>query len=65
LALLILVISGEAVILPLYGKIVEANKQKLITNGVQEIDALGIASTDSYSILIPCYVIILMFSVGV
>jgi FHS family L-fucose permease-like MFS transporter len=59
-----MVISGGAIILPLYGRIVEANKQKLITNGVQEIDALAIASTGSYSILIPCYVIILMFSVG-
>lgn len=62
-ALLIMAISGGAIIPPLYGRIVDANKQELITNGVQEIDALAIASTDSYWILIPCYVIILMFAV--
>jgi len=62
-ALLIMAISGGAIIPPLYGRIVDANKQELITNGVQEIDALAIASTNSYWILIPCYVIILMFAV--
>ena len=62
-ALLIMAISGGAIIPPLYGRIVDANKQELITNGAQEIDALAIASTDSYWILIPCYVIILMFAV--
>ena len=62
-ALLIMAISGGAIIPPLYGKIVDTNKQELITNGVQEIDVLGIAFTDSYWILIPCYEIILMFAV--
>jgi len=62
-ALLIMAISGGAIIPPLYGRIVDANKQELITNGIQEIDALAIASTNSYWILIPCYVIILMFAV--
>ena len=62
-ALLIMAISGGAIIPPLSGRIIDANKQELITNGIQEIDALAIASTDSYWILIPCYVIILMFAV--
>ncbi|MDA9087304.1 sugar MFS transporter [Polaribacter sp.] len=62
-ALLIMAISGGAIIPLVYGRIVDANKQELITNGIQEIDALAIASTDSYWILIPCYVIILMFAV--
>jgi FHS family L-fucose permease-like MFS transporter len=62
-ALLIMAISGGAIIPPLYGRIVDANKQELITNGIQEIDALAIASTDSYWILIPCYLLILMFAV--
>ena len=62
-ALLIMAISGGAIIPPLYGRIVDANKQELITNGIQEIDALAIASTDSYWILIPCYLIILLFAV--
>ena len=62
-AFLIMAISGEAIIPPLSGRIIDANKQELITNGIQEIDALAIASLDSYWILIPCYVIILMFAV--
>ena len=62
-ALLIMAISGGAIIPPLSGRIIDANKQELITNGIQEIDALAIASLDSYWILIPCYVIILMFAV--
>ena len=64
-ALLIMAISGGAIIPPLSGRIIDANKQELITNGIQEIDALAIASLDSYWILIPCYVIILMFVVWV
>lgn len=62
-ALLIMAISGGAIIPPLYGKIVDANKQELIVNGMQETEALASASTDSYWILIPCYVIILLFAV--
>ena len=62
-ALLIMAISGGAIIPPLYGRIVDAHKIELIANGVQESIALATASTDSYWILIPCYVIILMFAV--
>ena len=62
-ALLIMAISGGAIIPPLYGRIVDAHKIELIANGVQESTALATASTDSYWILIPCYVIILMFAV--
>jgi FHS family L-fucose permease-like MFS transporter len=62
-ALLIMAISGGAVIPPLYGSIVDANKIELIANGTQEATALATASTSSYWILIPCYVIILFFAV--
>jgi glucose/galactose transporter len=62
-ALLIMAISGGAIIPPLYGRIVDANKQELIEKGMQEADAMATASTDSYWILIPCYVIILLFAV--
>ena len=61
-ALLIMAISGGAIIPPLYGRIVDAKKQELIINGAQEIEALSAASTDSYWILIPCYLIILFFA---
>jgi FHS family L-fucose permease-like MFS transporter len=62
-ALLIMAISGGAIIPPLYGRIVDANKIELIANGAKEATALATASTSSYWILIPCYVIILFFAV--
>ena len=61
-ALLIMAISGGAIIPPLYGRIVDASKNELITNGVTEAEALATASTNSYWLLIPCYVIILLFA---
>lgn len=62
-ALLIMAISGGAIIPPLYGRIVDANKHELINNGINEAEALASASTSSYWILIPCYAIILFFAV--
>ncbi|GIZ10231.1 glucose/galactose MFS transporter [Flavobacterium sp. UMI-01] len=61
-ALLIMAISGGAIIPPFYGKIVDATKHELITSGLSEMDALAKASTSSYWILIPCYSIILLFA---
>lgn len=61
-ALLIMAISGGAIIPPLYGRMVDANKHELIASGLQEADALSTASTSSYWILIPCYIIILFFA---
>jgi FHS family L-fucose permease-like MFS transporter len=62
-ALLIMAISGGAIIPLLYGRIVDAHKIELIANGVQESTALATASMDSYWILKPCYMIILFFAV--
>ena len=62
-ALLIMAISGGAIIPPLYGRIVDATKHELITNGVQEVDALASAATGSYWVLIPCYAIVLFFAI--
>ncbi len=61
-ALLIMAISGGAIIPPLYGRIVDANKHQLIANGITETDAMATAATHSYWILIPCYAIILFFA---
>ncbi|WP_445736843.1 sugar MFS transporter [Mariniflexile sp.] len=61
-ALLIMAISGGAIIPPLYGRMVDANKHELIINGINETDALASAATSSYWILIPCYAIILFFA---
>lgn len=61
-ALLIMAISGGAIIPPLYGKMVDAKKEQLIATGIQESEALSVAATSSYWILIPCYAIILFFA---
>ncbi|MDP5081654.1 MAG: sugar MFS transporter [Winogradskyella sp.] len=62
-ALLIMSISGGAIIPPLYGRLVDSNKHDLVANGLNEADAIANASTDSYWILIPCYFIILFFAI--
>ncbi|MCL6296127.1 sugar MFS transporter [Jejuia spongiicola] len=61
-ALLIMAIAGGAIIPPLYGKLVDANKHELIASGIAEADAAATAATASYWILIPCYAIILFFA---
>jgi FHS family L-fucose permease-like MFS transporter len=62
-ALLIMAISGGAIIPPLYGRLVDANKHELVAKGLQDTEAMAIASTNSYWILIPCYTIILFFAI--
>ena len=62
-ALLIMAISGGAIIPPLYGRMVDANTRELITEGMQQADAIATASTSSYWILIPCYALILFFAI--
>ena len=61
-ALLIMAISGGAIIPPLYGRMVDANKHELIASGMNDVEALSSASTSSYWILIPCYALILFFA---
>lgn len=62
-ALLIMAISGGAIIPPLYGRLVDSNKQELIANGIEKADAMATAATSSYWVLIPCYAIILFFAI--
>lgn len=61
-ALLIMAISGGAIIPPLYGRLVDSNKYEFIANGFNEADAIANAATSSYWILLPCYAIILFFA---
>lgn len=61
-ALLIMAISGGAIIPPLYGRLVDSSKQLLIASGQSEFDAMTASATSSYWILIPCYAIILFFA---
>lgn len=61
-ALLIMAISGGAIIPPLYGRLVDAKKLELINEGIETSIATANAATASYWILIPCYAIILFFA---
>lgn len=61
-ALLVMAISGGAIIPPLYGRMVDANKLTLINEGMNQVEATAKAATSSYWILIPCYVVILFFA---
>ncbi|WP_111706968.1 sugar MFS transporter [Lutibacter citreus] len=63
-ALLIMAISGGAIIPPLYGKLVDGNKAELIAKGMSEIAANAEAATSSYWILLPCYIIILYYAIA-
>jgi len=63
-ALLIMAISGGAIIPPLYGRLVDSGKEELIASGINEAEAMATAATSSYWILIPCYVIILYFALS-
>ncbi len=63
-ALLIMAIAGGAIIPPLYGKFVDSKKLELIAQGLSESDAVSQASTSSYWILLPLYIIILYYAVA-
>ncbi|WP_163410408.1 sugar MFS transporter [Flavobacterium ajazii] len=63
-ALLIMAISGGAVIPPLYGKFVDLNKADLVGQGLNETLATAEASTAGYWILLPCYIIILYYAIS-
>lgn len=61
-ALLIMAISGGAIIPPLYGALVDGKKEQLIMNGINEVSAIGEAASFGYWILLPCYLIILYYA---
>lgn len=63
-ALLIMAISGGAIIPPLYGRFVDGNKAELISQGMSEAIASATASTSGYWILLPCYFIILYYALS-
>ncbi|TDO68946.1 glucose/galactose transporter [Flavobacterium chryseum] len=63
-ALLIMAISGGAVIPPLYGKLVDLNKADMMAFGVSEAYANANAATEGYWILLPCYIIILYYAIA-
>jgi MFS transporter, FHS family, L-fucose permease len=63
-ALLIMAISGGAIIPPLYGKLIDGNKATLMASGMGEAAASAEAATAGYWILLPCYLIILYYAIS-
>jgi len=63
-ALLIMAISGGAIIPPLFGKLVDEKRIELIAQGLSEAAASAEASTSGYWILLPCYAIILYYAIS-
>lgn len=61
-ALLIMAISGGAIIPPLYGMLVDGKKETLILDGMTEASAIGEATSFGYWILLPCYFVILYYA---
>lgn len=61
-ALLIMAISGGAIIPPLYGRFFDENKADFIAQGMNDIAASAEAATSGYWILLPCYLIILYYA---
>jgi len=61
-ALLIMAISGGAILPPLYGALVDSKKESLLTSGVNEVSAMAEAASFGYWILLPCYIIILYYA---
>lgn len=61
-ALLIMAISGGAIIPPLYGALVDNKKESLIADGINEVSAMAEAASFGYWILLPCYLIIFYYA---
>lgn len=62
-ALLVMAISGGAIIPPLYGALVDSKKEELLLQGVEQATATATSATSGYWILIPCYAFILFYAV--
>ncbi|MDO6759279.1 sugar MFS transporter [Tamlana sp. 2_MG-2023] len=61
-ALLIMAISGGAIIPPLYGALVDSKKEDLIALGSDTVAATAEAASYGYWILLPCYAFILYYA---
>lgn len=61
-ALLVMAISGGAILPPIYGSIVDERKASLVAKGIQETNAIAEASTYGYWVLLPCYAFILYYA---
>ncbi|MFW2377425.1 MAG: glucose/galactose MFS transporter, partial [Cellulophaga baltica] len=61
-ALLIMAISGGAILPLLYGSLVDNKKETYIASAITEASATAQAATFGYWILVPCYLFILYYA---
>jgi glucose/galactose transporter len=61
-ALLIMAISGGAILPPLYGALVDSKKEQLLVSGIDQTSAMAEAASYGYWILLPCYIFILFYA---
>jgi glucose/galactose transporter len=61
-ALLIMAISGGAILPPLYGALVDRKKEQLLVSGIDQTSAMAEAASYGYWILLPCYIFILFYA---
>jgi FHS family L-fucose permease-like MFS transporter len=61
-ALLIMAISGGAILPPLYGALVDNRKEHLLQSGVDGVTAAAQSASFGYWILLPCYIVILYYA---
>jgi glucose/galactose transporter len=61
-ALLIMAISGGAILPPLYGALVDNKKEHLLQSGIDSVVATAESASFGYWILLPCYIVILYYA---
>jgi FHS family L-fucose permease-like MFS transporter len=61
-ALLIMAISGGAILPPLYGALVDNKKESLLQSGVDSAAAVAESASFGYWVLLPCYIVILYYA---
>ena len=61
-ALLIMAISGGAILPPLYGALVDNKKEQLLQSGVDSAAAVAESASFGYWVLLPCYIVILYYA---
>jgi glucose/galactose transporter len=62
-AFLIMAISGGAILVYLYGQLVDYLKEMYVAEGMEEVLATSQSANQGYWILLPCYVIILFYAI--
>lgn len=62
-AFLIMAISGGAILVYLYGELVDYLKEVYLAEGMEEVLATSQSANQGYWILLPCYVIILLYAI--